>query len=119
MTYIISYSHFQKGLLWNYIAVPLPDTGPPGKLFSVTDEHGGKLPNRVVLFCDELGTMPAFDILPLFSADRSRKLTLVPTIQSQTAEVLSKALGNRAVLSGSINKGKNDPSQSLQMIERP
>lgn len=39
--------------------------------------------------------------------------------QSQTAEVLSKALGSRTVLSGSISKGKNDPSQSLQMIERP
>jgi len=52
------------------------------ELFSVADENGGKLPNRVVLFCDELGTMPAFDILPLFSAGRSRKLTLVPIIQS-------------------------------------
>ncbi len=38
---------------------------------------------------------------------------------SQTAEVLSKALSSRTVLSGSISKGKNDPSQSLQMIERP
>ena len=52
------------------------------ELFSVADEHGGKLPNRVVFFCDELGTMPAFDILPLFSAGRSRRLTLVPIIQS-------------------------------------
>ena len=121
------------------------------ELFAVADENGGKLKNRVVLFCDELGTMPAFDILPLFSAGRSRKLTLVPIIQSlaqleknygkegaeiiqdnvqdtifggfapnsQTAEVLSKALGNRTVMSGSISRGKNDPSQSLQMIERP
>ena len=38
---------------------------------------------------------------------------------SQTAEVLSKALGSRTVLSGSISRGKNDPSQSLQMMERP
>ena len=121
------------------------------ELFSVADEHDGKLPNRVVFFCDELGTMPAFDILPLFSAGRSRRLTLVPIIQSlaqleknygkegaeiltdncqdtifggfapnsQTAEVLSKALGSRTVMSGSISRGKNDPSQSLQMIERP
>ena len=28
------------------------------------------------------GTMPPFDILPLFSAGRSRRLTLVPIIQS-------------------------------------
>ena len=121
------------------------------ELFSVAEEHDGKLPSRVVFFCDELGTMPAFDILPLFSAGRSRRLTLVPIIQSlaqleknygkegaeiladncqdtifggfapnsQTAEVLSKALGSRTVLSGSISRGKNDPSQSLQMIERP
>ena len=33
--------------------------------------------------------------------------------------MLSKALGNRTVLSGSVSRGKNDPSQSLQMMERP
>ena len=38
---------------------------------------------------------------------------------STSAEVLSKALGSRTVLSGSVSRGKNDPSQSLQMIERP
>ena len=113
------------------------------ELFAVADENGGRLPGRVVFFCDELGTMPAFDILPLFSAGRSRKLTLVPIIQSlaqleknygregaeiiqdnvqdtifggfapnsQTAEVLSKALGSRTVMSGYISKGKSDPSQ--------
>lgn len=31
------------------------------ELFSVANEHGGKLPNRAVFFCDELGTMPPFD----------------------------------------------------------
>ena len=101
----------------------------------MADEHDGKLQNRVVFFCDELGTMPAFDILPLFSAGRSRRLTLVPIIQSlaqleknygkegaeiiqdnvqdtifggfapnsKTAEALSKALGNRTVMSGTIS----------------
>ena len=120
------------------------------ELFSVADEHSGKLQNRVVFYCDELGTMPPFDILPLFSAGRSRKLTLVPIIQSlaqleknygkegaeiiadncqdtifggfapnsQTAETLSKALGSRTVLTGSISKGKDSNSQSLQMAER-
>lgn len=38
---------------------------------------------------------------------------------SQTAEQLSKSLGSRTVLSGSVSRGKNDPSQSLQMMERP
>ena len=120
------------------------------ELFSVADEHGGKLQNRVVFYCDEFGTMPPFDVLPLFSAGRSRKLTLVPIIQSlaqleknygkegaeiiadncqdtifggfapnsQTAETLSKALGSRTVLTGSISKGKDSNSQSLQMAER-
>ncbi len=37
---------------------------------------------------------------------------------SQTAVELSKALGSRTVMSGSISRGKNDPSQILQMIER-
>lgn len=121
------------------------------ELFMIADENDGRLPKRVMFYCDELGTMPAFDILPLFSAGRSRGLTMVPIIQSlaqleknygkegaeiltdncqdtifggfapnsQTAEKLSKALGSRTVLSGSVSKGKNDPSQSLQMIERP
>lgn len=52
------------------------------ELFAVADENGGRLPGRVVFFCDELGTMPAFDILPLFSAGRSRGLTMVPIIQA-------------------------------------
>ena len=37
---------------------------------------------------------------------------------SESAEILSKALGNRTVLSGSISRGRNDPSQSLQMMSR-
>ncbi len=121
------------------------------ELFAVADENGGKLQNRVVFFCDELGTMPPFDILPLFSAGRSRKLTLVPIIQSlaqleknygkegaeiltdncqdtifggfapnsQTAEVLSKALGNQTVQGGYISKAKDGVNQSLQMMGRP
>ncbi len=121
------------------------------ELFAVADENGGKLQNRVVFFCDELGTMPPFDILPLFSAGRSRKLTLVPIIQSlaqleknygkegaeiltdncqdtifggfapnsQTAEVLSKALGNQTVQSGYVSKAKDGVNQSLQMVSRP
>ena len=117
----------------------------------MAEDNDGKLKNRVVLFCDELGTMPPFDILPLFSAGRSRRLTLVPIIQSlaqleknygkegseiirdncqdtifggfapgsQTAEVLSKALGSRTVQVGSVSQSKHDPSRSLQMVERP
>jgi len=40
---------------------------------------------------------------------------------SQTAEVLSKALGSRTVMSGSVSKGggKDSASRSLQMMERP
>lgn len=38
---------------------------------------------------------------------------------SESAEVMSKNLGNRTVMSGSVNRGKNDPSQNLQMIQRP
>ncbi|MDR0491657.1 MAG: type IV secretory system conjugative DNA transfer family protein [Oscillospiraceae bacterium] len=38
---------------------------------------------------------------------------------SQTAQDLSKALGSYTALSGSVSRGKNDPSQNLQMIERP
>lgn len=122
------------------------------EILAVADENGGKLKNRVIFYCDELGTLPAIESLELiFSASRSRRLGMVPIIQSfgqleknygkegseiivdncqdtifggfapnsQTAEVLSKALGSRTVMSGSVSRGKNDPSQSLQMMERP
>ena len=52
------------------------------ELFSVADEIRGRLKNRVVIYADEFGTMPPFDVLSLFSAGRSRGLTLVPIIQS-------------------------------------
>ena len=122
------------------------------EILAVADENGGKLKNRCVFFCDEYGTLPKIqDAEMMFSASRSRRLQIVPIIQSfsqldknygkegaeiivdntqltifggfapnsTSAEVLSKALGSRTVLSGSVSRGKNDPSQSLQMIERP
>ena len=86
----------------------------------------------------------------MFSASRSRRLQIVPIIQSfaqlernygkegseiiidntqltifggfapnsSSADVLSKSLGNRTAMSGSVSKSKNEPSQSLQMTER-
>ena len=87
----------------------------------------------------------------MFSASRSRRVSIVPIIQSlaqleknygkegaeiivdntqltvfggfapnsETAQVLSKSMGTRTVMSGSVSQSKNDPSRSLQMIERP
>ena len=122
------------------------------EILSVADENGGKLKNRCVFFADEFGTIPRIESAEMmFSAARSRRLQLVPIIQSfaqleknygkegaeiivdntqdilfggfapnsSSAEVLSKALGSRTVLSGSVSRSKNDPAQSLQMIERP
>ncbi len=122
------------------------------EILAVADEEGGKLKNRCIFFCDEFGTLPKIqDAEMIFSASRSRRLQIVPIIQSfsqldknygkegeeiivdntqltifggfapnsPSAEVLSKVLGTRTVLTGSVNKGKNDPSESLQMTERP
>lgn len=122
------------------------------EILSVADENGGKLRNRCVFFADEFGTLPKIESAEMmFSASRSRRLQIVPIIQSfaqleknygkegaeiivdntqvtifggfapnsSSADTLSKALGSRTVLSGSVNRGKNDPSQSLQMMERP
>lgn len=122
------------------------------EILAVADEEGGKLKNRCIFFCDEFGTLPKIqDAEMIFSASRSRRLQIVPIIQSfsqldkkygkegeeiivdntqltifggfapnsPSAEVLSKALGTKTVLTGSVNKGKNDPSESLQMTERP
>jgi len=122
------------------------------EILAVADEHGGQLENRCVFFCDEFGTLPKIESAEMmFSASRSRRLQIVPVIQSfrqleknygkegadiivdntqitlfggfapnsSSADELSKALGSRTVMSGSVSRGKNDPSQSLQMIERP
>lgn len=122
------------------------------EILAVADESGGKLKNRVVFYCDEFGTLPKIESAEMmFSASRSRRVSIVPIIQSlaqleknygkegaeiivdntqltvfggfapnsETAQVLSKSLGTRTVMSGSVSQSKNDPSRSLQMIERP
>ena len=122
------------------------------EILAVADENGGKLKNRAIFYCDEFGTLPKIESAEMmFSASRSRRLSIVPVIQSlgqleknygkegaeiiidntqlavfggfapnsETAQVMSKSLGSRTALSGSVSRGKNDPSQSLQMIERP
>ena len=122
------------------------------EMLTVADENGGKLPNRVMIYADEIGTIPKIESFEMMlSAGRSRRISVVPIIQSfaqldknygkegseiitdncqltifggfapnsETAQILSKALGSKTVMSGSISRGKNDPSQSLQMIERP
>lgn len=122
------------------------------EMLTVADENGGKLPKRVMIYADEIGTIPKIDSFEMMlSAGRSRRISVIPIIQSfaqldknygkegseiitdncqltifggfapnsETAQVLSKALGTRTVMSGSISRGKNDPSQSLQMMERP
>ena len=121
------------------------------EILVIADENGGKLKNRVMFFMDEMGTFPKIDgIEAMFSAGRSRKISIVAVIQSfaqleqkygkegseiitdntqltvfggfapnsQSAEVLSKFLGEQTVLSGSVSNGR-EKSQSLQMIGRP
>ena len=122
------------------------------EILAVADENGGKLKNRVVFYCDEFGTLPPIQSAEMmFSASRSRRVSIVPIIQSfaqleknygeegaeiiidntqltvfggfapnsESAEKLAKAMGSRTVLSGSVSQNKNDPSRSLQMMERP
>lgn len=121
------------------------------EILVIADENGGTLKNRVMFFCDEFGTFPKIEgAEAMFSAGRSRKISIVAIIQSfaqleqnygkqgmeiitdntqltifggfapnsQSAEVLSKALGEQTVLSGSVSNGK-EKTQSLQMIGRP
>ena len=53
------------------------------EILSVADENGGKLPNRAVFYCDEFGTLPKIESAEMmFSASRSRRLSIVPIIQS-------------------------------------
>lgn len=53
------------------------------EILAVADEMGGKLKNRCVFFCDEFGTLPKIESAEMmFSASRSRRLQIVPIIQS-------------------------------------
>lgn len=112
------------------------------EMLTVADENGGKLPNRVMIYADEIGTIPKIESFEMMlSAGRSRRISVVPIIQSfaqldknygregseiitdncqlmifggfapnsETAQILSKALGSKTVMSGSISRGKNDP----------
>lgn len=121
------------------------------ELMTVADEHGGRLPNRVIFFADEFGTIPKLEGAEmLFSAARSRGLTIVAIVQgliqldknygkegaqiirdncqltifggfapgSETADTLSRDLGEQTVLSGSVSKGKDSNSRSMQMMGR-
>ena len=122
------------------------------EILSVADETNGKLKNRCVFFCDEFGTLPKIDSAEMmFSASRSRRLQIVPIIQSfaqleknygkegseiiidntqltisggfapnsTSAETISKALGTKTVMTGSVTRSKEQPSQTLQMVQRP
>lgn len=122
------------------------------EILAVADENGGKLKNRCVFYCDEFGTLPKIESAEMmFSASRSRRLQIVPIIQSfaqleknygkegadiiidntqltisggfapnsSSAEAISKALGTKTVMTGSVSRGKDNHSESLQMTERP
>ena len=53
------------------------------EILVIADENGGKLKNRVMFFLDEMGTFPKIDgIEAMFSAGRSRKISIVAVIQS-------------------------------------
>lgn len=53
------------------------------EILAVADENNGKLQNRVVFYCDEFGTLPKIESAEMmFSASRSRRISIVPIIQS-------------------------------------
>ena len=64
------------------------------EILVIADENGGKLKNRVMFFMDEMGTFPKIDgIEAMFSAGRSRKISIVAVIQSFAQ--LEKTMENR------------------------
>ena len=108
--------------------------------------------NPEIVSKDYLSLLPKIESAEMmFSASRSRRLSIVPIIQSlgqleknygkegaeiivdnvqltifggfapnsETAQAMSKSLGSRTVQTGYISKGKDNGSQSLQMMERP
>lgn len=52
-------------------------------MLTVADEKGGQLDKQVMFYADEIGTLPKIDGLEMiFSASRSRKISIVAIIQS-------------------------------------
>lgn len=53
------------------------------EMLTVANEKGGQLDKRVMIFADEIGTLPKIEGLEMmFSASRSRKISIVAIIQS-------------------------------------
>ena len=53
------------------------------EMLTVADEKGGHLDKRVMFYADEIGTLPKIEGLEMiFSASRSRKISIVAIIQS-------------------------------------
>ena len=53
------------------------------EMLTIADEKGGQLDKRVMIYADELGTLPKIEgIEMMFSASRSRKISIVAIIQS-------------------------------------
>ncbi len=53
------------------------------EILTVADKMGGSLKNRVMFYLDEIGTIPKIESIEMmFSASRSRKLSIVAIIQS-------------------------------------
>ena len=53
------------------------------ELLSIADEHGGRLKNKVLFLLDEFGTIPKIQSVDMmFSASRSRNISIVAIIQS-------------------------------------
>lgn len=53
------------------------------EMLTVADEKGGQLDKRVMFYADEIGTLPKIEGLEMiFSASRSRKISIVAIIQS-------------------------------------
>ena len=53
------------------------------EMLTVADEKGGQLDKRVMIYGDEIGTLPKIEGLEMmFSASRSRKISIVAIIQS-------------------------------------
>lgn len=52
------------------------------EMLTIANECDGKLPNSVMMFTDEIGTIPKIESMEMmFSAGRSRRISMVPIIQ--------------------------------------
>ena len=79
----VSYTHLPEEDNTKHFLISLFIQQYYREMLAYADEQGGRLKNKVIMYLDEIGTIPAIQSAEMmFSASRSRNISIVAIIQS-------------------------------------